>query len=147
MINKYINKALEYAQYSDDLNTKVGCVIVKDDEIVSYGYNCLPKGLTKKKYPLDKREGNYLETKYPYMLHSEAMAISNARCDLENASIYVTLFPCNECAKLIIHSGINNVYYLEDKYAESESVIAAKMMFDDAHVKYILIEGGENGSY
>lgn len=143
----YIKKAQEYALLSDDLNTKVGCVIVKDNKIVSYGFNCLPKGLTKEKYPLDKREGEYLKTKYPYMLHSEAMAIANAKSDLTDASIYVTLFPCNECAKLIIHSGINKVYYLEDKYAQSDGVIAAKLMFDDAQVKYILIEGGENGSY
>lgn len=138
MINKkFLNEAVKMSQFSIDPNTQVGCVIVKDDEIVSWGCNCLPKGLAEQDYPLHIREGEYLDTKYPYVLHSEAMAIVNAKESLEDAILYVNLFPCNECAKLIIQAGIKKVYYLEDKYAHTDAVIAAKRMFDDVKIAYI----------
>lgn len=128
--------AFEYATKSIDPSTKVGCVIVKDDIILSSGYNTLPKGLSIDKYPLNSRNGAFLETKYPFMIHSEAKAIVDAKTSLKDAVIYVTLFPCNECTKLIIEAGIKTIYYAEDKYANTDSVIASKMMLDDAKVKY-----------
>lgn len=136
MNKEYMNMAYEYAKKSIDPSTKVGCVIVKDNVILSTGYNTLPKGLDITKYPLNSRNGTFLETKYPFMIHSEAKAIVDAKCCLNDAIMYVTLFPCNECAKLIIEAGIKTIYYAEDKYFDTDSVIASKMMLDDANIKY-----------
>ena len=132
-------KALEARELSIDHNTKVGCVIVKDNVIVSKGYNALPKGLKEENYPLAIRTGTFLETKYAYIIHSEAMAIVKAQCNLEGASIYVTLFPCNECAKLLIEAGIKKVYYLDDKYHYADNVIASKRMLKDAKIEVEMI--------
>ena len=83
--------------------------------------------------------GENLDTKYPYVCHAEMNAILNFRGtkkDLENAKIYVDLFPCNECAKIIIQSGIKEVIYLSDKYANSDNNIASRKLFDECGVKY-----------
>ncbi len=95
------------------------------------------------------REGEKLETKYPYVCHAELNAILNYRGstkDLENAKIYVDLFPCNECAKIIIQSGIKHVIYLSDKYANSENNIASRKLFDECGVTYekIKLKGERN---
>jgi len=135
-MTKYMELALLVATQSCDLNTKVGCVVVKDGVILSEGYNKLPKGLKLENYPLDVREGSLLETKYAYMLHSEAKAIVDAQVSLDGATIYVTLFPCNECAKLIIESGISEIIYLSDKYNNTESNIASKRMLDEVGIQY-----------
>lgn len=136
MMSKYFKAALEARELSVDPNTKVGCVIVKDDTIISSGYNTLPKGLKTLDYPIDCRSGAFLDTKYPYMIHSEAKAIIDAGCRVDGASMYVTLFPCNECAKLIIESGIKELFYLEDKYANEDNVIASKRMLNDCGIAY-----------
>lgn len=129
---------------SCDPNTQVGCVIVKDHQIISRGYNTLAGCLEPENYPLDNRGNGVeyfdLDTKYPYILHSEAKAIINAKTDLEGCSIYVSLFPCNECAKLIIESGIKYIYYLEDIYADSANVKASKRMLNEARVECIQVE-------
>ncbi len=124
---------------SKDPNTQVGACIVSDDnKILSMGYNGFPKGCSDDEFPW-AREGNPLENKYFYSTHSELNAILNYRGgSLEGAKIYVTLFPCNECAKAIIQSGIETVIYESDKYSESESVIASKRMFDAAGVRYYM---------
>ena len=127
------------AKRSKDPNTQVGaCIVSTDDVILSTGYNGMPKGCSDDEFPWD-REG--AETKYPFVVHSELNAILNA-CgrDLRGSRIYVTLFPCNECAKAIIQSGISEVIYMQDKYSDSESTIASKKMFDMAGVKYTLYE-------
>lgn len=133
-------EALKQKDKSSDPSTKVGCVIVKDNEIITKGFNTLPRGLKIADYPLDNRgdgpEHFDLNTKYPYILHSEANAIVNAKCDLTGASIYVTLFPCNECAKLIIEAQIKNLYYIDDIYADNDNVIASKKMLSDAKVHF-----------
>jgi dCMP deaminase len=136
MNNDFMNEALKLKELSIDPNTKVGCVIVKDSKIISKGYNTLPGNLQCHDYPLDVREGNFLMTKYPYLIHSEAKAIVDAHCDLQDCVLYVTLFPCNECAKLIIQAGIKKIYYLEDKYAHEDNVIASKRLLSDAHIIY-----------
>lgn len=140
MNNNYLNKAYEQAKLSCDPNTKVGCVIVRDDVVLSRGYNAMPGCLKAEDYPLEKRnwenKDEYYLTKYPYMIHSEAMAIASAKTSLEGASIYVTLFPCHECVKLIIQAGITDVYYHDDKYAKTNSVKAAKRMLSNAGVNY-----------
>lgn len=131
------------AKRSKDPNTQVGAVIVgSDNRILSIGYNGTPNGYNDEEFPWD-REGKPLETKYMYVCHAEMNAIINyrgSRKELENAKVYVDLFPCNECAKIIIQSGIKEVIYLSDKYKDTDSTIASKKMFDTCGVKYRQIE-------
>ena len=126
---------------SKDPSTQVGaCIVSQDNKILSMGYNGLPLGCSDDEFPWD-REGEFGETKYPYVTHSELNAILNYRGgSLEGTKLYVTLFPCNECAKAIIQSGIKEVIYLQDKYADTDSVIASKRMFDMTGVTYRLLE-------
>ena len=126
---------------SKDPNTQVGaCIVSNDNKILSMGYNGFPIGCSDDEFPWT-REGTETETKYPYVTHSELNAILNYRGgSLEGAKIYVSLFPCNECAKAIIQAGITVVVYDSDKYANSASVIASKKMFDAAGVKYYSYE-------
>ena len=125
---------------SKDPNTQVGCCIVRDNKVLSMGYNGFPMGCSDDVFPWD-REGPALMTKYPYVTHSELNAILNYRGgSLEGSTLYVTLFPCNECAKAIIQAGISTVIYGSDKYASSDSTIASKKMFDAAGVAYLPYE-------
>ena len=125
------------AKRSKDPSTQVGACIVNDDhKILSLGYNGMPIGMNDDNAPWD-REGEYLNTKYPYVCHSELNAILNARgINLTEATLYVTLFPCNECSKAIIQSGIKRVIYESDKYADTDGVKASKRMFDECGVEY-----------
>lgn len=131
------------AMRSKDPSTQVGaCIVSNDNRILSIGYNGAPNGFNDDKFPWS-REGENLETKYPYVCHAEMNSILNYRGskkDLENARIYVDLFPCNECAKIIIQSGIKEVVYLSDKYAESENNIASRRLLDNCGVKYRKID-------
>lgn len=122
---------------SKDPGTQVGsCIVSEDNKILSMGYNGLPIGCSDDEFPWD-REGNELETKYLYVTHSELNAILNYRGgSLEGAKLYVSLFPCNECAKAIIQAGIKTVVYDCDKYADSAVTIASKRMLDAAGVRY-----------
>lgn len=122
---------------SKDPNTQVGsCIVGKDHRILSMGYNGFPNGCRDEDFPWD-REGEELDTKYPFVTHSELNAILNYRGgNLEGTTLYVSLFPCNECAKAIIQAGIKRVVYECDKYAGTSMNIAAKKMFDAAGVKY-----------
>ena len=124
---------------SKDPSTQVGaCIVGHDNRILSIGYNGAPNGFDDKKFPWD-RDGDMLNTKYAYVCHGEMNAILNyrgSRKDLENAKLYVDLFPCNECAKLIIQSGIKEVIYICDKYRDTDGVKASKKMFDECGVKY-----------
>lgn len=129
--------ALLSAGRSKDNNTQVGACIVSDEnKVLSVGYNGMPTGCHDDEMPWE-REGNALETKYPFVCHAELNAILNRITgSLKNARIYVSLFPCNECAKAIIQAGITTVVYGEDKYPDSVSVRASKRMFDAAKVRY-----------
>ena len=132
----FMGIAILSACRSKDPNTQVGaCIVSKDNRILSMGYNGAPRGLDDDSMKWD-REGEFLETKYPYVCHAELNAILNYRGNLEGAKIYVALFPCNECAKAIIQSGIKEVIYKDDKYADSDNVIASKRMFDACGVTY-----------
>lgn len=134
----FISIAQVCALRSKDPNTQVGVVIVNQrKEIVSTGYNGLPWGLSDDTYPYE-REGNWLETKYPYVIHAEANAIIHAHQNCEGFTLYTTLFPCHECAKLIIQCGVKQIFYSSDKYHEKPETIAAKKMFGDAGIKYSL---------
>ena len=122
---------------SKDPNSQVGsCIVSKDNKILSMGYNGFPIGCSDDEFPWE-REGSDLETKYVYVTHSELNAILNYRGgSLEGAKLYVSLFPCNECAKAIIQSGIKEVIYADDKYAATPAVIASKRMMDASGVVY-----------
>ena len=132
----FISVALLSGKRSKDPNTQVGaCIVNKNNVIESIGYNGLPKGCSDDEFPWEK-EGEMLNTKYPFVVHAELNAILNAKGkDLSGCKIYVALFPCNECAKAIIQSGISEVVYLSDKYANTDSVKASKMMFKCAGVE------------
>lgn len=133
----FMGIALLSAGRSKDNNTQVGACIVSDEnKVLSVGYNGMPIGCNDDDMPWE-REGEPLDTKYPYVCHAELNAILNRITgSLKGARIYVSLFPCNECAKAIIQSGIKEVVYIEDKYADTDSVKASKMMFDLSGVKY-----------
>lgn len=139
----FMNLARLSAMRSKDPNTQVGaCIVGDDNRIISIGYNGAPIGFDDDIFPW-AREGNALETKYPYVCHAELNAILNykgSRKNLEGAKIYVTLFPCNECAKLIIQSGIKEVVYECDKYANTDGTKAAKKLFDECGVNYYQME-------
>ena len=119
-------------------NTPVGaCIVSRDHKILSMGYNGFPCGCPDEEFPW-AREGETLETKYPFVTHAELNAILNYRGgSLEGTRLYVSLFPCNECAKAIIQAGIKTVVYDCDKYEGTPSNLAAKRMFDSAKVTYI----------
>lgn len=131
----FMGIALLSAKRSKDPNTQVGaCIVDRDNKIVGIGYNGFPIGCSDDNLPW-AREGSANETKYPYVVHAEANAILNSTKDIHGARIYVDLFPCNECAKLIIQSGIKEVVYLSDKYKESDSVKASRRMFQMAGIR------------
>ncbi|MBU3811346.1 MAG: dCMP deaminase family protein [Candidatus Niameybacter stercoravium] len=139
----FMGIALLAAKRSKDPSTQVGACIVSSDQmessrantILSVGYNGLPIGCEDESFPWG-REGEFLDTKYPFVVHAELNAILNAQGkSLVGAKLYVALFPCNECCKAIIQSGIREVIYLSDKYAESDAVKASKRMFEAAGVK------------
>ena len=124
------------AMRSKDPNTQVGaCIVSAENKILSMGYNGFPNGCSDDEFPWGKCESE-LESKYLYSTHGELNAILNFRGgSLEGAKMYVTLFPCNECAKAIIQAGIREIVYDCDKYADTPSVIASKRMFRSAGVQ------------
>lgn len=125
---------------SKDPSTQVGACIVNDEKkIIGIGYNGLPVGIDDDSFPWGK-EGEFLDTKYPYVCHAELNAILNSTKNLQGATIYVTLFPCNECTKAIIQSGIKNLVYISDKYKNLEMTVASKRMLDSAGISYTQIE-------
>lgn len=131
----FMGVALLSAQRSKDPSTQVGACIVNDkNKIVGAGYNGLPAGCSDDDFPWD-RQGDFLTTKYPYVCHAELNAIlNNIGIDLHGCRIYTALFPCNECAKAIIQSGIQQVIYLSDKYADSDASKASRRMLETAGV-------------
>ena len=131
----FMGVALLSAQRSKDPSTQVGACIVNDkNKIVGAGYNGLPAGCSDDDFPWD-RQGDFLTTKYPYVCHAELNAIlNNIGIDLHGCRIYTALFPCNECAKAIIQSGIQQVIYLSDKYADSDASRASRRMLESAGV-------------
>jgi dCMP deaminase len=131
----FMGVALLSAQRSKDPSTQVGACIVNDkNKIVGAGYNGLPIGCGDDEFPWEK-QGEYLQTKYPYICHAELNAIlNNIGMDLKGCKIYTALFPCNECAKAIIQSGISEVIYLSDKYAGTDTAKASRLMLDKAGV-------------
>lgn len=127
---------------SKDPSTQVGACIVDDDnKVVSIGYNGMPRGVDDDIIPWGKGEG--LDSKYLYVCHAEINAILNTRdgAHLKGCRLYVTLFPCNECAKAVIQSGIKEIIYLSDKYADQTMFQASRRMCEMAGVKLTQYQG------
>jgi dCMP deaminase len=136
----FMGVALLSSMRSKDPRTQVGACIINDKKrIVGIGYNGFPYGVDDDDFPWEK-EGDWIDTKYPYVVHAEPNAILNSTVSLENSTLYVTLFPCNECAKLIIQSGIKEVVFMEDKYHDQISFLASRKMFESAKVIYRKME-------
>lgn len=137
----FMGVAVLAGKRSKDPATQVGaCIVDCENKILSQGYNGLPVGCSDDEFPWD-REGELLETKYPYVVHAELNAILNARgSNLYGSKIYVALFPCNECAKAIIQSGIKEVIYLSDKYSDTDIVKASKKLLNSAGIKLTKLE-------
>ena len=122
---------------SKDPNTQVGaCIIDSENKVVSIGYNGMPRGCDDREFPWD-REGGILDTKYAFVVHAELNAILNSPRSVKDCTLYVSLFPCNECAKAIIQSGIRKIVYESDKYAGTEGNIASKKMLEEAGVELV----------
>ena len=138
----FMGTALLASKRSKDPNTQVGACIVNDKKrIMSIGYNGFPMGCDDDDFPWEREGDNSFDTKYPYVCHAELNAILNNRgANLEGCTIYVGLFPCCECAKAIIQSGIKKVIYLSDKYKDSDSTRASKRMLNAAGVELEQIE-------
>lgn len=131
----FMGIALLSAKRSKDPVTQVGaCIVNRDNRVVGIGYNGFPKGCSDDILPWE-REGKFLDTKYPYVVHAEQNAILNSTEKLLDCTIYVGLYPCHECAKSIIQSGISEVVYLSDKYNGTDSNIASKKLFEMSGVK------------
>lgn len=124
------------ASRSKDPNTQVGAVIVNNDNVVvGLGYNGFPRGIKNEDLPWD-RDGDLLNTKYPYVVHAEANAVFNSNASTRDCRIYVKLFPCNECAKILIQNGITEVIYEDDKYHDVDIFVASRKLLDRAGITY-----------
>lgn len=124
---------------SKDPNTQVGAAIVDENHrVVSVGYNGFPTGVSDDEFPWS-REGDVLTSKYAFVVHAELNAILNSQRSVRGCTIYVSLFPCNECAKAIIQSGIKKIVYESDKYNGVDTNIASKRMLKAAGVELVRI--------
>jgi dCMP deaminase len=132
----FMSVAILSSLRSKDPNTRVGACIVNDENrIVGIGYNGFPAGCSDDELPWG-REGEWLDSKYPYVCHAELNAILNGDFGrMSRCRMYVNLFPCNECAKLIIQAGIKQVIFIADKYPDDEKFISARRMFKLAGVQ------------
>lgn len=138
----FMGIAILSAKRSKDPSTQVGaCIVDPNNKVVSIGYNGMPRGVDDDQIPWGHGEG--LESKYLYVCHAEFNAILNTRdgSALNGCRIFVTLFPCNECTKAIIQTGIKEVIYLDDKYHDQVEQQASRKMLDMAGVKYHAYQG------
>lgn len=138
----YMSLAEITSSRSKDPRTKVGACLVKNKKVLSLGYNGAPRRIPDSKVPYDSRDTSLplKEQKYGYIVHSEINSILNysgSLSDLEGATIYVTVFPCCDCAKALIQVGISKIYYLSEYTGNQESCDMSKYLFDLAGVLYI----------
>lgn len=132
----FMGIALLSARRSKDPSTQVGaCLVSSENRILSVGYNGMPRNCNDDEYPWE-RDGEALDTKYFFVCHAELNAILNySGGSLKGCKVYTTLFPCNECAKALIQSGVSEIIYYSDKYASTDITLAAKRMFRSAGIK------------
>ena len=143
----FMSVALLAAMRSKDPNTQVGaCIVGEDNRIISTGYNGFPRGCSDDEFPWDTTD-DPLTDKHSYVIHAEANAILNYRGslkDLSGATCYVTLFPCQECAKTLAQAGIGEVVYLDDKYGDTIGGKISKKVLDSCGVTYRQVTVPEN---
>ena len=140
----FIGIAFLSAMRSKDPSTQVGaCIIDEDRKIIGIGYNGFPMGSSDDVMPWGK-EGDFLNTKYPYVVHAELNAILNSIKSLKDSTIYVTHFPCNECAKAIVQAGIRKVVFYSDKHKNLDSTKASRMIFENAGVEMVNLKIDRN---
>ena len=140
----FMSIAILSSMRSKDPHTKVGaCIVSPEHKVLSLGYNGMPLGVDDKEIPWYSHADNkdFLDTKYPYVCHAELNAILNSNHNLQGSIVYVTLFPCNECTKAIIQSGIKKIIYLSDKYHDTKEEVAARKMLDMAKIEYVAYKG------
>ena len=132
----FMSVALLSSLRSKDPRTKVGsCIVNARQHIVGVGYNGFPVGISDEVFPWE-RDGDFLETKYPYVVHAEQNAILNANHTVYDCRMYTTNFPCHECTKYIIQAGIKEVIYLRENGASENSKAASKRMLDAVGIAY-----------
>ncbi len=133
----FMGVSLLASMRSKDPSTQVGaCIVSTDNKILSVGYNGFPRGCSDDEFPWERSGDDQNQTKYPFVCHAELNAILNAGGqNLRGSRIFVALFPCNECAKAIIQSGIREVVYISDKYSNTPATLASKKMLSAAGVK------------
>lgn len=137
----FLAHALLGAFRSPDPSTQVGCVLVKNKQIVGMGYNGYPKGVEPFTWNRDPK-APMLESKYTYVVHSEVNAVLNtSREDCKGATAYMTLFPCNHCAGIMISAGIKDIVYFDDKYHDMDFSKAARKLLRAAKVPFQQYEG------
>jgi len=135
----FLSVAMLSAMRSKDPSTQVGaCIVNEEKRIVGIGYNGFPKGCGDDELPWARHSSQGANaTKYPFVCHAEMNAILNKNsASCAGCTMYVVLFPCNDCAKLVIQSGISRIIFISDKYSETDSVKASKLMLDMAGVEY-----------
>lgn len=134
----FMGVAMLASKRSKDPSTQVGaCIVNEDNVIVGVGYNGMPRGCSDDEMPWERSAESVLDTKYPFVCHAELNALLNSNtASLKGCTLYATLFPCNECAKAIIQSGITHVVYYEDKYSDTDSVKASKLLFKSSGVSF-----------
>ena len=130
----FMGLAFLSAMRSKDPSTQVGACIVKDTQIIGIGYNGFPKGSNDDDLSWGKT-GDILYTKYPYVVHAELNAILNSINNLKGSTLYVTHYPCNECAKAIAQSGISKVVFYSDKHKHHELTKASTTILTNAGIK------------
>jgi len=142
----FMSVAFLSAMRSKDPNTQIGaCIVNEDNKIVGIGYNGMPIGCSDDCLPWARNAENVLDTKYPYVCHAELNAILNKNSsDVKNCTLFVGLFPCNECAKLIIQSGIKRVVYMCDKYSNKPEYIASRRMLEMVKIEIIQFKTNRN---
>ena len=124
---------------SKDPSSQVGAVLVRENKVIGTGYNGFPTGCDETQFSWDRDVDKlgWVNTKYPYVIHAEANALLNTVDSPRGCDLYVTLHPCNECAKLLIQGGIRKVFYLEDKHHDADNCIAARKLFDVTGIEMI----------
>ncbi|WP_254616025.1 cytidine/deoxycytidylate deaminase family protein [Mycoplasma sp. OR1901] len=120
---------------SKDPNTKVGaCIINARKRVIGMGYNGMPSG-NDNDFPWTRDAKEEKDNKYPYVVHAEINAILNSTTQLENAVLYTSLFPCSNCSKTIVQSGIKEIVYLEDKYHDTDDAWISRKILKDSGIK------------
>ncbi|KAM7296140.1 deoxycytidylate deaminase [Ixodes scapularis] len=134
----FMSSAYLAAMRSKDPNTQVGCVIVnQENRIVGTGYNGMPNGISDDEMPWGKTSNSPVDTKYPFVCHAEMNALFNRNCfDVRGCTLYTTHFPCNECAKMVVQSGIGQVVYLQDKHPKDAPYVASRLLLTKAKIPF-----------